>query len=167
VADDLNEIERAFDAAKYRVCSERPHLDVCVPSALDATLAPEGKDLVSILAHCAPHDLDGGWSQGASEGLGDAVIDTLERVAPGTKQRILAREVLSPSDIERRFGITGGHIHHGEHALDQLLFMRPTPALAHYRTPIEGLYLGGSGSHPGGGVTCQPGALAAQAILER
>jgi phytoene dehydrogenase-like protein len=167
VADDLDEIERAFDAAKYRVCSERPHLDVCVPSALDASLAPEGKDVVSILAHCAPHDLEGGWSQQASERFGDAVVDALERVAPGTKQRILAREVLSPSDIERRFGPSGGHVHHGEHALDQLLFMRPTPGLAHYATPIGGLYLGGSGSHPGGGVTCRPGTLAARAILGR
>jgi phytoene dehydrogenase-like protein len=167
VADDLDEIERAFDAAKYRVCSERPHLDVCVPSALDASLAPDGKDVVSILAHCAPHDLAGGWSSEARERFGDSVIDALERVAPGTKERIVAREILSPSDIERRFGLTGGHIHHGEHALDQLLFMRPTPGLAHYATPIGGLYLGGSGSHPGGGVTCRPGALAAQAILAR
>jgi phytoene dehydrogenase-like protein len=167
VADDLDEIERAFDAAKYRICSERPHLDVAVPSARDATLAPEGKDVVSILAHCAPHALDGGWSADASARFGDAVVDALERVAPGTKQRIVAREVLSPADIERRFGLSGGHIHHGEHALDQLLFMRPTPDLAHYATAISGLYLGGSGSHPGGGVTCGPGALAAQAMLAR
>jgi len=166
VADDLDEIERAFDAAKYRACSERPHLDVCVPSVADASLAPAGKDVVSILAHCAPHDLEGGWSDRASESFGDAVVDALERVAPGTKDRIVAREVVSPADIEARYGLTGGHIHHGEHALDQLLFMRPAPALARYQTPIAGLYLGGSGSHPGGGVTGQPGALAAQAILE-
>ena len=90
----------------------------------------------------------------------------LEGAAPGTRSKILAREILSPVDLEQRYGLTGGHIHHGEHALDQLLSMRPTPALARYETPIAGLYLGGSGSHPGGGVTCQPGALAAQAILE-
>ncbi len=167
VADDLDSIERAFDAAKYRRCSEKPHLDVSVPSVTDATLAPEGKDVVSILAHCAPHDLDGGWSAEASARFGDAVVEALESVAPGTRQRIVAREVLCPLDIERRHGITGGHIHHGEHALDQLLFMRPTSALARYATPIAGLYLGGSGSHPGGGVTCRPGALAAQAILGR
>jgi phytoene dehydrogenase-like protein len=166
VADDLDEIERAFDAAKYRVCSERPHLDVSVPSARDASLAPEGKDVVSILAQSAPYALEGGWSDEARTRFGDAVIEALERVAPGTRDRVVAREVLSPSDIEDRYGLTGGHIHHGEHALDQLLFMRPTPALARYRTPIGGLYLGGSGSHPGGGVTCQPGALAARAILE-
>jgi phytoene dehydrogenase-like protein len=167
VADDLDAIERAFDAAKYRRCSERPHLDISVPSVTDATLAPEGKDVVSILAHCAPYDLDGGFGGEASARFGDAVVDTLERVAPGTRQRIVAREVLGPVDIEHRYGAGGGHIHHGEHALDQLLFMRPTSALARYSTPVAGLYLGGSGSHPGGGVTCRPGALAARAILGR
>ena len=101
-----------------------------------------------------------------SERFGDAVVEVLEGVAPGTRAKIVAREVLSPADLEDRYGLTGGHIHHGEHALDQLLFMRPTPKLARYKTPIEGLYLGGSGSHPSGGVTCQPGALAAEAILK-
>jgi len=167
VSDHLDDIERAFDAAKYRACSERPHLDVSVPSVDDPSLAPAGKDVVSILAHAAPYDLEGGWSAEATDRFGDAVIDALERVAPGTRARIVAREILSPADLERRYGLTGGHIHHGEHALDQLLFMRPTPKLARYRTPIAGLYLGGSGSHPGGGVTCQPGALAAEAILKQ
>ena len=166
VSDDLDEIERAFDAAKYRACSERPHLEVSVPSVNDASLAPAGKDVVSILAHAAPYNLEGGWSDEASERFGDAVVETLEGVAPGTRARIVAREVLSPADLEDRYGLTGGHIHHGEHALDQLLFMRPTPKLARYKTPIEGLYLGGGGSHPSGGVTCQPGALAAEAILK-
>jgi phytoene dehydrogenase-like protein len=166
VAEHVDDIERAFDAAKYRTCSKRPHLDVSVPSVLDASLAPEGKDVVSILAHFAPHNLDGGWTEEAKASFGDAVVEVLEGAAPGTKNQIVAREVLSPPDLEDRYGLTGGHIHHGEHALDQLLFMRPTPALARYQTPIEGLYLGGSGSHPGGGVTCQPGALAAQAVLK-
>ncbi|HEY5658566.1 MAG TPA: NAD(P)/FAD-dependent oxidoreductase [Myxococcota bacterium] len=166
VADDVDEIERAFDAAKYRTCSKRPHLDVSVPSVGDASLAPAGKDVVSILAHFAPHDLEGGWTDQAKASFGDAVVEVLESAAPGTRSRILAREVLSPVDLEERYGLTGGHIFHGEHALDQLLFMRPTPALARYRTPIEGLYLGGSGSHPSGGVTCQPGALAAREILD-
>jgi phytoene dehydrogenase-like protein len=166
VADHLDEIERAFDAAKYRGCSARPHLEVSVPSVQDASLAPAGKDVVSILAHAAPYNLEGGWSREASERFGDVVVEVLERVAPGTRARIIAREVLGPADLEDRYGLTGGHIHHGEHALDQLLFMRPTPKLARYTTPIEGLYLGGSGSHPSGGVTCQPGALAAEAILK-
>jgi phytoene dehydrogenase-like protein len=165
VAEHVDDIERAFDAAKYRTCSKKPHLDVSVPSVGDASLAPEGKDVVSILAHFAPHNLEGGWTQDAKASFGDAVVEVLEGAAPGTKNQIVAREVLSPADLEDRYGLTGGHIHHGEHALDQLLFMRPTPTLARYRTPIDGLVLGGSGSHPGGGVTCQPGALAAQAIL--
>jgi phytoene dehydrogenase-like protein len=166
VSDHLDEIERAFDAAKYRACSERPHLEVSIPSVNDASLAPAGKDVVSILAHAAPYHVEGGWSREASERFADAVVEMLEGVAPGTRGRIVAREVLSPADLEDRYGLTGGHIHHGEHALDQLLFMRPTSKLARYKTPIEGLYLGGSGSHPGGGVTCQPGALAAEAILK-
>jgi len=166
VSDHLDDIERAFDAAKYRQCSARPHLDVSVPSVNDASLAPEGKDVVSILAHAAPYQLEGGWSREVSERFGDAVVEMLEGVAPGTRAKIVAREVLSPVDLEDRYGLTGGHIHHGEHALDQVLFMRPTPKLARYKTPIAGLYLGGSGSHPGGGVTCQPGALAAEAALK-
>jgi phytoene dehydrogenase-like protein len=166
VADDVDAIERAFDAAKYRNYSQKPHLDVSVPSVGDASLAPAGKDVVSILAHFAPHDLEGGWTDEARTHFGDAVVEVLESAAPGTRDKILAREILSPVDLEVRYGLTGGHIHHGEHALDQLLCMRPTPALARYETPIGGLYLGGSGSHPSGGVTCQPGALAARAILE-
>jgi len=166
VSDHVDEIERAFDAAKYRVCSERPHLEVSVPSVNDPSLAPAGKDVVSILAHAAPYNLEGGWNGEASERFGDAVVEMLESVAPGTRDKIVAREVLSPADLEVRYGLTGGHIHHGEHALDQLLFMRPTSKLARYKTPIKGLYLGGSGSHPSGGVTCQPGALAAEAILK-
>jgi phytoene dehydrogenase-like protein len=166
VSDHVDDIERAFDAAKYRACSERPHLEVSVPSVDDPSLAPAGKDVVSILAHAAPYNLKGGWTSEARTRFGDAVVEALERVAPGTRDRIVAREVMTPVDLEDQYGLTGGHIHHGEHALDQLLFMRPTPKLARYKTPIEGLYLGGSGSHPSGGVTCQPGALAAEAILK-
>jgi phytoene dehydrogenase-like protein len=166
VSDHVDDIERAFDAAKYRACSERPHLEVSVPSVDDPSLAPAGKDVVSILAHAAPYNLKGGWTSEARARFGDAVVEALERVAPGTRDRIVAREVMTPVDLEDQYGLTGGHIHHGEHALDQLLFMRPTPKLARYKTPIEGLYLGGSGSHPSGGVTCQPGALAAEAILK-
>lgn len=166
VSDGLDAVERAFDAAKYRRCSERPLLDVSVPSVGDPSLAPEGRDVVSILAHSAPYDLEGGWNDAARASFGDAVIEVLEGAAPGARQRIAACEVLTPPDLEAAYGLGGGHLHHGEHALDQLLFMRPTPALARYRTPIRGLYLGGSGSHPGGGVTGRPGALAAQAVLE-
>jgi phytoene dehydrogenase-like protein len=166
VSDHVDDIERAFDAAKYRTCSELPHLEVSVPSVNDPSLAPVGKDVVSILAHAAPYHIDSGWSGEVCDRFGDAVLEALERVAPGTRAKIVACEISSPVDLEERYGLTGGHIHHGEHALDQLLFMRPTPKLARYKTPIDGLYLGGSGSHPSGGVTCQPGALAAEAVLK-
>ena len=94
------------------------------------------------------------------------VVKRLEDVAPGVSERVVAREVLTPVDLEAEYGLSGGHLYHGEHALDQLLFMRPAPCCAHYHTPIPGLFLCGSGSHPGGGITGVPGALAAAAILK-
>ncbi|MFB3117378.1 MAG: phytoene desaturase family protein, partial [Myxococcota bacterium] len=106
VANHLDDIERAFDAAKYRACSQRPHLDVSVPSVNDPSLAPAGKDVVSVLAHAAPYNLEGGWSGETSERFGDAVVEVLERVAPGTRAKIVAREVLSPADLEDRYGLT-------------------------------------------------------------
>lgn len=166
VGEHVDDLERAFDAVKYQGFAARPHLDVWVPSATTRGAAPDGKDVVSLLVHFAAYDLEGGWTDAQREKLGDAALDVLEEVAPGTKGKVLAREVLAPVDLEERYGLTGGQLTHGEHALDQLWFMRPTPALARYKTPIDGLFLCGSGSHPGGGVTCQPGALAAQAIIK-
>ncbi len=164
IAGGLDDMERAFDAAKYRRCSETPLLDIHVPTVSQPALAPEGHCVVSILAHHAPYDLDGGWTFQQRKDLGHAVVDTLERFAPGVKDSIVAREVLTPDDLENRYGLSGGHVFHGEHALDQRL-ARPTPESAHYATPIAGLYFCGSGSHPGGGITCAPGTLAAAAIL--
>jgi len=155
--------ERAFDAVKYGHFSERPILDVFVPTFARPELAPDGCHVVSILAHFAPYEVTGGWDDAKRERLGDAVVAELARYAPGIDEKIVAREVLTPADIEARYGTTGGHIHHGEHALDQLI-ARPTPETARYRTPIRNLYLCGSGSFPGGGVTCAPGLLAARAI---
>jgi phytoene dehydrogenase-like protein len=163
VVTTLDGIERAFDAVKYRRFSERPMLDVYVPSASGGGYAPAGRASVSILAHFAPYDLQGGWVDAQRERLGDAVVAELVRVAPGVASSIVAREVLTPKDIEDRYNIRGGHVHHGEHALDQLI-VRPTLDTARYRTPIANLYLCGSGSHPGGGVTCAPGALAAGVV---
>jgi phytoene dehydrogenase-like protein len=155
--------ERAFDAVKYRHFSERPILDVFVPTVAHPELAPDGCHVVSILAHFAPYEVTGGWDDAKREHLGDAVIAELARYAPGIEEKIGGREVLTPADIETRYGAVGGHIHHGEHALDQLV-VRPTPETARYRTPIQNLYLCGSGSFPGGGVTCAPGLLSARAI---
>jgi phytoene dehydrogenase-like protein len=118
---------------------------------------------VSIVAHFAPYELDAGWTDEAREQFGESVVTTLGRYAPSLTDQIIAREVLTPVDIERRYGVTGGHVHHGEHALDQLV-VRPCPSCANYATPIHGLYLCGSGSHPAGGLTGRPGALAAAAV---
>lgn len=163
--DGLDALEKSFDAAKYRRFAEQPALDVRVPTVRAPSLAPEGHHVVSILAHAAAHDLAAGWSAETREALGDAVVATLAAVCPELPDRIEAREVLSPADLEARYGLTGGHVHHGEHAPDQLLFMRPTIDCARGATPIPGLFLGGSGGHPGGGITGVPGALAAQAVM--
>jgi phytoene dehydrogenase-like protein len=164
-ASDLDELERAFDAVKYGELPRRLPLDVRIPTLSDPSLAPPGRHVASILVHCVPYHLRGGWNDDARRVLGDAVVDELARHAPALKPRIAGGEVLSPVDLETRYALTGGHIHHGEHALDQLLSLRPSPACARYRTPVRGLFVGGSGSHPGGGVTCAPGALAAKAVL--
>lgn len=161
----VDDLERAFDAIKYRRFSERPHLEIRVPTVADPSLAPSGHHVVSILASYAPYGLDGGWTAETRERLGDAVISVLERHAPDVRQRIVAREVLTPADLETRFALTGGQLHHGELALDQLLMMRPAPSAARYRTAVPGLFLGGSGSHPGGGVRPTAGLLAAEAVL--
>jgi phytoene dehydrogenase-like protein len=105
---------------------------------------------------------DAAWSQA----LGERVLKTLERYAPGITSQVVARQVLTPNDLEAAHGLSGGHLYHGEHAMDQLSVLRPSVDCGHYRTPLGGLYLCGSGSHPGGGITCAPGALAAAAILK-
>ena len=175
--ETLDDLERAYDAVKYGRFSRRPVLDVRVPSLSDPELCPEGHHVVSILAHFAPFELQGGdgdddgesgggWDDAQREALGQSVVDALAAHFPDLPDRIQGREVLTPADIAGRHGVTGGHIHHGEHAPDQLAFLRPTIQCASYATPIAGLYLGGSGSHPGGGITCAPGALAARAVLK-
>jgi phytoene dehydrogenase-like protein len=120
--------------------------------------------VVSVLVHFVPFRLRDGWTPALREELGDRVVLQLGRHARGLPGRIVGREVLTPADLAERYGLVEGHLHHGDHALDQIL-LRPTPECARYRTPVEGLFLCGSGSHPGGGVTGGPGALAAQAIL--
>ncbi|MFQ5720089.1 MAG: phytoene desaturase family protein, partial [Acidobacteriota bacterium] len=162
--DTLDDLERAFDAVKYRQFSSHPVLDIHVPTVSSPDLAPAGHSVVSILVHFAPYDLEGGWNDEQRRILGERVRAILEEHAPGVSDAIVSGQVISPVDIEKRYGIAGGHIYHGEHGLDQLL-VRPVPECARYRTPLAGLYLCGSGSHPGGGLTCAPGALAAMSIL--
>ncbi len=161
--NSFDEMERAFDVVKYREFSEEPVLDIHIPSIADPSLAPEGHAVVSMVVHFAPHHFDEGWSDKTKDKLLQNVIGTLEQYAPGVSEAIVGSEVLSPVDLETRYNLTNGHIFHGEHAVDQLI-TRPIPSCARYQTPIEGLYLCGSGSHPGGGITCMPGYLAASVI---
>lgn len=163
VAGHVDDIERAFDAVKHRRFPDAGVLEVTVPSAADPSLAPAGGSVIS--AHLfAPYQVDGGWTDAARERLARRVVDVLDRNLPGVRQAVVATAVLAPPDLEARYGLVGGNLHHGEHGLDQLL-VRPIPECVGYRTPVRGLYLCGGGSHPGGGLTCAPGLLAAEAIL--
>lgn len=164
--NSFDEMERAFDPVKYRKFSGEPVLDIHIPSIENTSLAPAGHAVVSILVHFAPYHFEEGWSEKTKERLLENVMKTLSLYVPDIKSSIVASEVLSPVDLELRYSLTNGHIFHGEHAVDQLI-TRPIPSCARYATPIEGLYLCGSGSHPGGGITCMPGYLGAKLILEK
>ena len=166
VGDEPDEFERAFDCTKYGRMSDRPWLEVSVPTLTDSSLAPAGQHVLSIYAQYAPYRLrDGDW-ESSREALGDLVVARLAEVMPDVRSRIVAGEVLTPLDLEHRFGLNGGHIFHGEHALDQLYAMRPVLGWAQHQTPIRGLYLCGAGTHPGGGVTGAPGAHAARVVAK-
>jgi phytoene dehydrogenase-like protein len=145
-------LERAFDDAKYGNYSREPVMEVLLPSALDASLAPPGCHVLSAIVHYAPYHLKGGWERARND-FRELLISRLEALAPGIRNLIHATELLTPADIESQFRIHQGHWHHGELALDQFLMLRPVPGAAHYRTPVQGLYLCGAGSHPGGGLT--------------
>jgi phytoene dehydrogenase-like protein len=165
VAPGIDYLERGADAAKYGRMSQHPYLEATIPSLSDPSLAPEGHHVMSVIAQWAPYRLRGGTWHTEREGVGDLVIKTLEDCAPGLSSLITARQVLTPVDLEREFGLTAGHVLHGEPGLDQIFAWRPLLGFARYRMPIEGLYLCGSGAHPGGGVTGGPGANAAREIL--
>lgn len=165
ISPDLDYLERAYDDAKYGRFSSQPYLEVVMPSVLDSTLAPPGQHVMSITMQYAPYHLrDGDWDA-EREALGDHIVDTLAGCAPDLKDLILHRQVLTPLDWERDYGLTEGGIYHGQMGLDQLLFMRPVPGFGQYRTPLAGLYLCGAGAHPGGGVTGVPGFNAAREVL--
>ena len=164
LAPDLDYLERAFDHAKYGRFSTHPWIEFTIPSLTDPTLAPPGAHVLSAYAQFAPYHLrDTDWER-AREGLGDTVVSTLEQYAPALKPRIVAREILTPLDLERRWGLTGGQIFHGELSLDQFFTMRPLLGFGQYRTPIRGLFLCSSGSHPGTGLTGGSGINAARVI---
>jgi phytoene dehydrogenase-like protein len=177
IGPDLDYLERAFDASKYGEFSSAPFLDVTIPTILDPSLAPDGKHVLSAYVQFAPFKLAGPSSDGKSvlksetnwdarrRDLGDTVVKTLAQYAPDLPSFIEHMQVITPHDLETCYGFTGGHIFHGELALDQLFTMRPVLDWARYKTPIRGLFLCGSGTHPGNGLTGSSGANAAREII--
>jgi len=160
-------LERAADDAKYGRVSQAPFLEITLPSISDPSLAPAGKHVMSVWMQSAPYHLrESSWNK-QRDSLGDTVINLIEDYAPNFKNSILHRQVLTPFDLEQTYGLTEGHLYHAELALDQIFFMRPIPGWSRYHTPIDNLYLCGSGTHPGGGVTGLPGYYAAKEILKR
>ena len=167
VAPGIDYLERAFDSSKYGEISSDPYLDFTLPTLNDPSLAPAGAHVMSIYVQYAPYTLAGGrsWSDAADD-LGRTVFRTLAQYAPGIAPLVVAQQVITPRDLESTYGMTGGHILHGEPSLDQLFMTRPVLGCGQYRTPIAGLYLCGAGTHPGGGITAGSGQNAAREILK-
>jgi phytoene dehydrogenase-like protein len=166
VCPDLDYIERAYDDAKYGRFSRQPFLDIVIPTLLDPSLAPPGRHLMTINVQYTPYALkDGSWDE-QGPALIEAVLHTLEAYAPGIRAQITDHHLLTPLDLERQYGLSGGDIYHGQMGLDQLLFMRPVAGWGRYRTPVDGLYLCGAGAHPGGGLTGAPGYNAAREVIK-
>jgi phytoene dehydrogenase-like protein len=165
IGNEIDYLERAFDESKYGDFSRQPYLEATIPSLTDPTLAPEGKHVMSIYMQYAPYKLKGDWEEQRLV-LGQAVVKTLAQYAPNLPELILTHQIITPRDLEEVYGMTGGQIFHGELALDQFFTMRPLLDWARYRTPIRKLYLCGSGTHPGAGLTGGSGANAAREILK-
>lgn len=165
IAPKMDVIEFAFDHAKYGECSVQPVMEIVIPSLRDSSLAPPGQHVLSAHVMYAPYRLKGGWDEAARAALRENAIDTIARYAPGIREQILHAQLLTPADLERNYHVTGGHWHHTEFALDQLLMMRPTYEAAQYSTPLANLFLCGAGCHPGGDLTGYAGHNAAQEIL--
>jgi phytoene dehydrogenase-like protein len=166
IGPDIDYLERAFDAAKYGDYSPAPYMDITIPSLADPALAPTGAHTMSVYVQYAPYTLRNGDWNSRREEFADTVVNTLCDYAPNLKELIVARQVITPLDLEETYGLSGGHIHHGEQSLDQFFTFRPILGWAQYRTPIKGLYLCGAGTHPGGAVTGGPGANAAREIIK-
>jgi len=166
VAPSLDYLERAYDDAKYGGVSREPFLEARIPPLLDPSLAPPRQHLMTVQVQYAPYHLrTGAWDAAARDRLADSVVATLGAYAPNLRASVLARHVVTPKDLEERFGLTEGHPYHGEMTLDQIVFMRPVAGWARYRTPIKGLFLCGAGTHPGGGLAGAPGRNAARELL--
>ncbi|KAH0623841.1 hypothetical protein JD844_007001 [Phrynosoma platyrhinos] len=149
--EDMHTVHQAFEDASHGRPSLRPMIELCIPSALDSTLAPPGCHVISLFTQYTPYTLAGGkqWNNHERDDYADRVFDWVEAYAPGFKASVIARDVLTPPDLEQIFGLPGGNIFHGAMSLDQLYFARPVPSYSSYRSPVQGLYLCGSGAHPG------------------
>lgn len=166
ISPSVEYMERAYDDAKYGNYSRRPYIDMVIPSLTDPSVAPPGKHVMSCFVQYAPYKLaEGNWDE-KREAFGDNVINTVAEHAPNLKNIIIGRQVLTPLDMERDFGLSEGNIFQGELSLEQLFFLRPVPGWAQYRTPIKNLYMCGSATHPGGGIMGGPGRMAALEILK-
>jgi phytoene dehydrogenase-like protein len=157
--------ERSYDAAKWGEIPNELWVDCVVASNVDPTLAPASRHVMTCFVQYVPYKLNGTTWDAQRERLGDAVVRTIGEYAPNVPRAVVARQVLTPLDLERTYGLTEGNIFHGDLSLDQLFFMRPVPGWSQYRTPVDGLYLCGAGAHPGGGVTGAPGRNAAHQVL--
>jgi phytoene dehydrogenase-like protein len=167
VCPDQDYIERAYDDAKYGRPSARPVLECTIPSVVDPSVAPPGRHLMSMFVQYAPYALRVGTWDEHRDAFADRCFALLDEYAPNFSRSVLARQVLTPLDLERVFGLTGGNIFQGAMTPNQLFSFRPVPGWAQYRTPIRGLYLCGAAAHPGGGVMGAPGLNAAREILGR
>ncbi len=165
IAPSTAYLERAYDEAKYGGWSTRPFMDALIPSLLDPGMAPPGQHIMSLFVQYADAELKGGWTAEKKEQFLDVVVETLAEHAPDLPSKILYRHIMTPDDLEKVFGLAGGHIFHGELSLPQLFFLRPSPGWADYRTPVENLWMCGSGAHPGGCITGAPGRNAAVELL--
>jgi phytoene dehydrogenase-like protein len=165
IGPEIDYLERAFDESKYGNFSRQPYLEATIPTLTDPALAPSGKHVMSIYMQYAPYKLKGSWEE-QRKALGQTVVQTLAQYAPNLPGMILTHQIITPQDLEDVYGLTGGQIFHGDLALDQFFTMRPLLDWARYRTPIENLYVCGSGTHPGAGLTGGSGANAAREILK-
>jgi phytoene dehydrogenase-like protein len=166
ISPGMEYMERAYDDAKYGHYSKRPYIDMVIPSLTDPSVAPPGKHVLSCFVQYAPYKLAEGTWDDHREAFGNNVIDTIAQHAPNIKDIIIEKQVLTPLDLEREFGLTQGNIFQGELSLEQLFFLRPVPGWAYYKTPVDNLFMCGSATHPGGGIMGANGRIASQVILK-
>jgi phytoene dehydrogenase-like protein len=165
ICPSIDYLERAWQDATLGKPAAGPYIEVEVPTSLDPTLTDDGTTVMTMFTQYGPHNEEG-WPEGAREAYAQRCLDLIAQYAPNVRDAVVHYEVLAPPDLERIFGLVGGSIFQGEQGLDQMAFMRPSPLLARYSTPVDGLYLCGAGTHPGGGVIAASGHNAARRVLK-